>query len=151
MLVLVLVLGARCPVLVRSAWPASQAIETRFEGRGSIAFGQMEWYTAGILQARRQASEMGGFRFEMRSLTIGLWAVGCGLWDRRALKESRASAGPVQRVGDNGRGLQNPGQSPDATATATAGSMMEVGLGWFRDGDDAVGGREMVMWCTLMR
>lgn len=92
-----LVLGARCPVLVRSAWPASQAIETRFEGRGSIAFGQMEWYTAGILQARRQASEIGAFRFEMEPLTTGLWAVDCGLWDRRTLKESRAGRGQWAR------------------------------------------------------
>lgn len=69
-----LVPGARCSCARLGLLP--QAIETRFEGRGSIAFGQMEWYTAGILQARRQASEKGGFRSEMESLKIGLWAVG---------------------------------------------------------------------------
>lgn len=39
--------GAWCPVLVRSAWPASQVIVTRCEGRGSIAFGQVGLCAAG--------------------------------------------------------------------------------------------------------
>lgn len=41
--------GAWCPVLVRSAWPASQVIATRCGGCGSIALGQMELYTAGLM------------------------------------------------------------------------------------------------------
>jgi hypothetical protein len=53
---------AWCPVLVRSAWPASQVIVTRCEGRGSIAFGQVGLCAAGVLWACRQAPEMGRSR-----------------------------------------------------------------------------------------
>lgn len=67
-----MVLGARYPVLVRSAWPASQVIVTGCEGRGSIAFGQMRLGAAGFLWRCRRAPGMGRSRGEMESLTVGL-------------------------------------------------------------------------------
>lgn len=124
--ILVLVLGARCPVLVRSAWPASQVIATRREGRGSIAFGQMEMHTAELLWTCRQVREMAVFRGEMESLTIGLWAVGL----TRAQRISWPCSFRVA-VGDNGRGRRFSRQRPGATATATAMWMMEAGSDGF--------------------
>lgn len=129
--------GAWCPVLVRSAWPASQVIATRCEGRGSIAFGQMEMHTAGLLWACMRVPEMGVFRGEMKSLTIRLWAVGC-----RADARSKNLVALLVPCSGRRQWTRPTILAPatrcdgDCDGNADDGS----GLGWFRDGSDAVGG-----------